>query len=642
LAEGEGRHLDVALFGGHTETTPKPVRLAWDELVETLSHHQRRQTREGPGWSCASYLPGHGRSKDGVDQVHALVLDFDHVEPDWGRLDGYTWAAHTSFKHRADHPDCGRRDCPHWRVVLPLATPVAAADWPRVWAQARSRLAPTVDRATKDASRFFWLPSCLPDAQPEVRAGTGRWLDPGDIPTGEGPEGTAPEDPGVVDEGKIPHGSQHTAAVSIAGALRKRGLLEGEIYATLAALRERFEVKKPDDLDHLRKVAKDAAGWDPGEVDWMLVTDGAAKNGDRPKAGAAGANIFTTVRGDPDAIEPSRYAWDDWVELGVWNVLVGAGNAGKGLLIAWLFAGLTRGTIPGELQDQPTNVLVVANEDGRHNTWDPRILAAGGDLGRVHYLAYADHVTPAQRVPFEFNKHCALLEETLVEKDIAGVYFDQVFDHFAPDANGNLPMDVRRQLYMVKETLGKHDRFGIYTCHPNKGHGKSLRDLVGGSHQLVELARNGLFLGYHPDEDGVRVLVRDKGNHSAAQVHGLRFEVESATQLNTKKNLLVPAGRLSDIRDEEDGLTLRDLSVDPVSRRDKGPTKEQQANAVIVQVAADGGLHPKRVAEDRCGELGISKATFDRAWETAPIVKEHDKTKRGSPVDYRLQRKEDE
>jgi hypothetical protein len=377
---------------------------------------------------------------------------------------------------------------------------------------------------------------------------------------------------------------------------------------------------------------------DEGWEDRIRQLAAARQNGQQPPDDG---RIFITRRGNADTIEPVQFAWKDWIELGVGNVLVGAGGVGKGLLAARLIAEWTQGNLPGEFEGEPINVLVIAHEDRQHNTWDPRILAAGGDLSRVHYLTYAEDVVREKRIPFEFNRHCARLERLMLEQDLRGAFFDQVFDHFAPDANGMLPQDTRQQLRLVGEMLGDINRFGIYSAHPNKGHGKSLRDLVGGSHQLVEVARCGLFVGYHPDEDGVRVVVRDKGNHSGPQTGGIRFKVQGDLVINPKTGQPVPAGRIDGLAHEEERLSLRDLSVDPATNR--GPSKKQQALTVILELVADGGWHPRAKAEQLCEAAGYTGGTFKEAFSEADskglIETEQDEHKRGRPVIYRRKEK---
>ena len=193
----------------------------------------------------------------------------------------------------------------------------------------------------------------------------------------------ASNEPAPPVEGKIPPGVQHNSLVSFAGTMRRRGADAATIAAALKVMNAtRCEVPGTDDA--MDKIAESMMAYDPSDVPWK-------SNGTSPAAdtSATDGHIFVTVQGDPEEIRQPRFAWEGRVLLGAWNVLVGSGGVGKGLLIAWLVAGWSRGGLPGHFQSQPIDILIVADEDSRHDTWDPRIMSAGGDLSRVHYLAYA-------------------------------------------------------------------------------------------------------------------------------------------------------------------------------------------------------------------------------------------------------------
>ena len=111
---------------------------------------------------------------------------------------------------------------------------------------------------------------------------------------------------------------------------------------------------------------------------------------------------------------------------------------------------------------------------------------------------------------------------------------------------------------------------------------------------------------------------------------------------NPRTGKPVDVGKIVGVEPDPDELTLRDLSVDPISARGAGPSKEEQAQAVIVEIAADGEWHRRSEAEQACTELGHTGGTFGRAFVNAPVVTREDETARGKPVMYRLTRMEDE
>jgi hypothetical protein len=56
----------------------------------------------------------------------------------------------------------------------------------------------------------------------------------------------------------------------------------------------------------------------------------------------------------------------------------------------------------------------------------------------------------------------------------------------------------------------------LAALHPNKGTRASFRDLISGTHAFNASSRSSLLLAEHPDDADRRVLVRGKGNLSAA------------------------------------------------------------------------------------------------------------------------------
>ena len=68
-------------------------------------------------------------------------------------------------------------------------------------------------------------------------------------------------------------------------------------------------------------------------------------------------------RADLSRAAPPRWAWEHRIVLGYLNLLLGNEGVGKGTLIAWLIARLTRGEIPGDLRGRPISVGVLGDED---------------------------------------------------------------------------------------------------------------------------------------------------------------------------------------------------------------------------------------------------------------------------------------
>jgi hypothetical protein len=146
---------DVSLFRGLRETASMARTWGWPKVVELLSRYRRVAAKADlPLWSAASWPAGAStcRTAD-VEAVGMLVLDYDDgtmtledAARRWGRWQSLI---HTSPSHRPETP--------RFRVVVPLARPVPASDWPRAWRWA-ARWGGAVDHAAKDAGRRYYLP----------------------------------------------------------------------------------------------------------------------------------------------------------------------------------------------------------------------------------------------------------------------------------------------------------------------------------------------------------------------------------------------------------------------------------------------------------------------------------------------------
>ncbi len=145
----------VAWEGREGGESPSAVRDLVDAKARELSDGLARAAKSVlPCWSPCVYRRGAARGADGVEFVTALVLDHDDglvideaVQPwlDWPLV------VHTSWSHTPEHP--------RFRIVLVLAEPVPAAEWPRAWRWASSRSGGRIDPACKDPSRLYLLPA---------------------------------------------------------------------------------------------------------------------------------------------------------------------------------------------------------------------------------------------------------------------------------------------------------------------------------------------------------------------------------------------------------------------------------------------------------------------------------------------------
>lgn len=125
-------------------------------LAQELEEDQRRSAkRDLRLWSPALYRPGRSkRGSENVTHVSCLVLDYDDGTPIADA--SVTWSAffhivHTTWSHTAEHPK--------FRVVMPLAFPVPAEDWGKVWSWAEELARFEIDPAMKSPAATYALPA---------------------------------------------------------------------------------------------------------------------------------------------------------------------------------------------------------------------------------------------------------------------------------------------------------------------------------------------------------------------------------------------------------------------------------------------------------------------------------------------------
>lgn len=174
--------LAFAIFARKNDNTPKVKRLTWPEIVAKLTAHSIRKNKNGALFSPTLYPPNATRAKENVQAVSCLVLDFDNgTAPDelaaqWEAA-GLAYVAHSTHSHRPETPK--------WRAAFPLVQEIPADQWERVYRKLAAALGGGhADPACKDASRFYYLPSCPPEYSNHAFAfaNEGAALDPDKFP----------------------------------------------------------------------------------------------------------------------------------------------------------------------------------------------------------------------------------------------------------------------------------------------------------------------------------------------------------------------------------------------------------------------------------------------------------------------------
>ena len=180
--------LQWSQFKNARDPNPRPRSGTMSDLYRLLfERHVERASKDGPAWSPVSYAPNATRGNKNVVAIYALVADIDDgapIEEARHRLQGFGYILHTSYSHTPEHPK--------YRVIVPLAQPVAPGEHASLWPRFNEMLGGHLDPATKDPARLYYLP-----AHPRNAAGfcselvDGALLHPSGLPLAPMPEYTS-------------------------------------------------------------------------------------------------------------------------------------------------------------------------------------------------------------------------------------------------------------------------------------------------------------------------------------------------------------------------------------------------------------------------------------------------------------------
>jgi hypothetical protein len=332
--------------------------------------------------------------------------------------------------------------------------------------------------------------------------------------------------------------------------------------------------------------------------------------GAEPVAGSADAGL--TVRSaELGRAAPPRWAWQDRVVLGYLNLLLGNEGIGKGTLIAWMIARLTRGDLPGDLRGRPVGVGVLGDEDSFDDVWTPRLHAAGADLARVIQIERPDG--GFVNVREDRDK----LTEVVRHRRLGVLFFDQLLDNLGVGVDDWRQKAVRDALQPLRSLARELDIAALGCLHPNK-RADSFRQLIAGAPAFNSVSRSSLLLAQHPDDEGRRVLVRGKGNLSQAPA-AVEFQLAEHRFNANGHEFKVPLAQSFTVGE----LTVEDLIGNPSAESEH--SKIADACEVIgALLPRDGAWHPAKRIKEACAEDDMDDRTVKRA--KARLGLEHRRT----------------
>jgi hypothetical protein len=189
-------------------------------------------------------------------------------------------------------------------------------------------------------------------------------------------------------------------------------------------------------------------------------------------------------------LEPVAVRWifPGYLARAKFHVLAGAPGTGKTTIAMHLAGCITSGTpFPSGWRPALGNVLIWTGEDDPADTLVPRLMAAGADMARVHFVG--DTREDGQRRPFDPARDVDLLAEAAARIDnVCLLVVDPIVSAIGGDSHKNA--EVRRGLAPLVDLAARMDAALLGITHYSKGTGgRDPLDRVTGSIAFGALAR---------------------------------------------------------------------------------------------------------------------------------------------------------
>lgn len=325
-------------------------------------------------------------------------------------------------------------------------------------------------------------------------------------------------------------------------------------------------------------------------------------------------------------IRRPTFLWDRRLPDSAVSLFAGREGLGKTVLATWLAARVTQGQLTGSRLGRPADIVYVGTEDDRATVLVPRLLAAGADLERAHFVDLALDGS------YSIARDAAALAHQLERIEPGLVIIDPVDAHLGGGVDSHKKAEVQSALGSLARLAQRFDCAVLAVAHLNKGDSRDVLTKVVGSVGFTTSVRAVLAVGEHPDEPADRVCVLRKANMAdAATVPAFRYRVESvAVEAPGGAEPIDTAGVV--VLGEEHGLDPNAiLSIPDAEER----TARDEAADWLLDVLSDGPL-PAKTVKRMAADADIAVRTLQRARAGLGVVVQRDQHSQGRPSSWAL------
>ena len=304
--------------------------------------------------------------------------------------------------------------------------------------------------------------------------------------------------------------------------------------------------------------------------------------------------------------EPIHWLWDGWLAKGKLHIFAGMAGTGKTTIAIALAATITTGgRFPDGSQSPIGSVLIWSGEDSPADTLVPRLMAAGADLSKVHFVGdiTADYELRSFDPATDMQ---SLMIKAASISDLSLLIIDPIVNAVAGDSHKN--GEVRRALQPVVDFGEKLNCAVLGITHFSKGgQGKDPLERVTGSLAFGALARIVLATAKILDGDSTKRIVCRAKSNIGIDSGGFEYDLQQKDVGNGIFSSYALWG------DSVDG-SARELLAEPDNREtgENGNSALDEAKDFLQELLADGDMAQKDIEVEAKG-AGLAMRTIQRA-----------------------------
>lgn len=319
---------------------------------------------------------------------------------------------------------------------------------------------------------------------------------------------------------------------------------------------------------------------------------------------------LVVIRASDITPEPVTWLWDGRVAIGTTTMVAGNPGLGKSQFCCHMAASVTTGgTMPDGSRVPMGDVLYLTAEDHFANTVVPRLMAAGADLSRVHFIdcvRLAGQDGQTRERGFDLVRDVPALDARLyLQTDVRLVIIDPVTAYLG-STDSHRTSDVRGVLRPLERVAQAHHVAVVLISHLNKGGGAEAMTRVTGSLAFVAAARSAFLVVRDPQDEDRRLLLCVKQN-LAAEPDGMAFTVEGVTVEGPKGP--IPTSRI--VFSTDVVTVTADEALAAQSEGRGGGSAEDEARAWVADALAKGA-RPRPELERQAKADGLAWRTVQR------------------------------